>query len=144
MGFLVSRDRRRAARALGSRAERIVRDLLAGRGYEILGANVRVGRAEIDIVARRGRVLAFCEVRSRSGRGGPHPLETIDLAKQLRLRRAAIAWAMTHAMRGHAIRLDERARCRERASPFPSSWRTAARSAGSVTARVIAIKQAIP
>ncbi|MCB9591311.1 MAG: YraN family protein [Sandaracinaceae bacterium] len=114
----MSRDERRAARDLGARAEGLVCDVLRGRGYAILGTNVRVGRAEIDIVARRGRLLAFCEVRARSGPGGPHPLETIDAAKQRRLRRAAIAWAMQAAMRGHAIRLDAAAVTFDGAAPI--------------------------
>lgn len=75
-------------------------------GWAILGTNVRVGRAEIDIVARRGRVLAFCEVRCRRGAKGPHPLETIDRAKRERLRRAALAWAIAQGTRGLALRFD--------------------------------------
>lgn len=79
---------------------------LSDEGFAILGTNVRVGRLEIDVIARRGRLLVFCEVRARTGRRGPHPLETIDLDKQRRIRRAALAWAIAHEARGHAMRFD--------------------------------------
>jgi len=34
------------------------------RGYRIVARNVRADRVEIDIIARRGRVLAFVEVKT--------------------------------------------------------------------------------
>ncbi|MBX3270930.1 MAG: YraN family protein [Sandaracinaceae bacterium] len=102
----VARDERHAARALGARAERIARERLEGAGYEIVEANARVGRAEIDLIARRGALLVFCEVRSRTGTSGPHPLETIDAAKQHRLRRAALAWRLAHGRPAEAVRFD--------------------------------------
>lgn len=100
------RDDRRRALALGARAERMVCDHLEAEGWAILATNARVGRLEIDIVARRGRTIAFCEVRSRRGSRGPHPLETIDRAKRERIRRAALGWAIAHGVRGHALRFD--------------------------------------
>ena len=41
---------------------------------------------------RRGRVLAFCEVKSKAGEGHGDPLEMIPPAKIARIRRAAEAW----------------------------------------------------
>lgn len=84
----------------------MVCERLSDEGFAILGTNVRVGRLEIDVIARRGRMLVFCEVRARSGSRGPHPLETIDLDKQRRIRRAALEWAIAHDDRGHAMRFD--------------------------------------
>src|SRR5262249_11501708 len=37
------------------------------RGYRILGTNVWMGGYELDVIARRGRSLVFCEVKSKSG-----------------------------------------------------------------------------
>lgn len=100
------REEKRRALALGARAERLVCDHLEAEGWTILATNARIGRLEIDIVARRGRTLAFCEVRSRRGSRGPHPLETIDRAKRERIRRAALAWAIAKEARGCAMRFD--------------------------------------
>ena len=37
------------------------------RGYRILAANVRSGGVEVDLVARRGTRLVFCEVKAKGG-----------------------------------------------------------------------------
>jgi putative endonuclease len=66
------------------------------RGYRILGTNVWVGGYEIDLVVRRGRALAFVEVKSKSGDRVGDPLEMVGPEKQRRLRRAAEAWLAAH------------------------------------------------
>src|SRR3546814_13581503 len=38
------------------------------KGYRILGQRVRCARGEIDLVARRGRTVAFVEVKRRADR----------------------------------------------------------------------------
>jgi putative endonuclease len=62
------------------------------RGYRILGTNVWAGGNELDLIARRGRQLVFCEVKSKEGAGRGDPLEMVGPEKQHRLRRAAEAW----------------------------------------------------
>lgn len=62
------------------------------RGYRILGTNVWAGGNELDVIARRGRRIVFCEVKSKSGDGHGDPLEMVGWEKQRRLRRAAEAW----------------------------------------------------
>jgi putative endonuclease len=62
------------------------------RGYRILGTNVWAGGNELDVIARRGRRLVFCEVTSKGGRGLGDPLEMVGAEKQRRLRRAAETW----------------------------------------------------
>ena len=61
---------RRAAEARGRRAETIAAWWLRLHGYRILGQRVRNPRGEIDIVARRGRVVAFVEVKARGTKEG--------------------------------------------------------------------------
>ncbi len=62
------------------------------RGYRILGQNVWAGGFELDLIARRGRRLVFCEVKGKSGDGYGDPLEMVDEEKLRRLYRAAEAW----------------------------------------------------
>ena len=62
------------------------------RGYRILGANVWAGGYELDLIARRGRRLVFCEVKGKSGQGFGDPLEMVDEEKLRRLHRAAETW----------------------------------------------------
>jgi putative endonuclease len=62
------------------------------RFYRILGANVWIGGYELDLIVRRGRRVAFVEVKSKSGERFGDPLEMVTAEKQHRLRRAAEAW----------------------------------------------------
>jgi putative endonuclease len=66
------------------------------RFYRILGENVWIAGYELDLVVRRGRRLAFVEVKSKSGDGFGDPLEMVGPEKQRRLRRAAEAWLAKH------------------------------------------------
>lgn len=51
---------------------------------------------ELDLVVRRGRLLAFCEVKSKSGDRYGDPLEMIPPVKIERIRRAADVWLSRH------------------------------------------------
>ena len=62
------------------------------RGFRILAQNVWAGGNELDLVVRRGRRLAFVEVKEKAAAGLGDPLEMVGPAKQRRLRRAAEAW----------------------------------------------------
>jgi putative endonuclease len=66
------------------------------RCYRILGTNVWIGGYEIDLVVRRGRTLAFVEVKSKGGHHLGDPFEMVGPEKQRRLRRAAEAWLAAH------------------------------------------------
>jgi putative endonuclease len=57
-----------------------------------LAANVWAAGAEVDLVLRRGGVVVFCEVKSKSGDGFGDPLELVTPEKVRRVRRAAAAW----------------------------------------------------
>ncbi len=92
LGFAGANPRLRA----GESAERRARRHYRFRGYRVLGANVRAGRNELDLVVRRGRRLVFVEVKEKTGSGFGHPLEMIDAEKRLRLRRGALAWLAAH------------------------------------------------
>ena len=48
------------------------------------------------MIARRGGVVVFCEVKSKGGPGFGDPLEMVSEEKQRRVRRAADAWLAVH------------------------------------------------
>ena len=76
-------------------------------GYRILDTNVWLAGGELDIVARRGRCVVFCEVKSKTGDGFGDPLETVGTVKARRVRRAADAWLARHPeAQGLAVRFD--------------------------------------
>lgn len=83
---------------LGRRAEEAVAEWLAARGVEVLAANVRVGRLEIDLVCRDGEVIVIVEVRTRGATSWQRALGSIDERKRQRLRRAGNAlWQMRYS-----------------------------------------------
>jgi putative endonuclease len=77
------------------------------RGYRILGTNVWAGGNELDVIARRGRRLVFCEVKSKSGPRYGDPIAMVGPEKIRRLRRAAEAWlAGRPELRSLEVRFD--------------------------------------
>jgi putative endonuclease len=77
------------------------------RGYRILATNCWLSGNEIDIVARRGSTIVFCEVKSKSGDRFGDPLEMVTAEKARRIRRAADAWlARDREAAGLAVRFD--------------------------------------
>ena len=78
--------------AEGARLEKRAARHYRLRGYRILGTNVWAGGYELDLIARRGRRLVFCEVKGKSGSGFGDPLEMVDEEKLRRLHLAAEAW----------------------------------------------------
>jgi putative endonuclease len=83
---------RTEAQRSGDAAEAIVARRLADAGWTILGRNVHVGRAELDIVAvdpGPPPALVIVEVRWRRRRDYGLPEETVDHRKRARVRQAA-------------------------------------------------------
>jgi putative endonuclease len=88
----MSDDPRRRRGELG---ERLARRHLAAHGYELLDANFRTRLGELDVVARDGDSLVFCEVKTRVARGPPGPfgpLIGVDGRKRRQVRLLARQW----------------------------------------------------
>ena len=85
---------RTAAQTAGDAAEDLVAAHLERQGWQVLAQHVRVGRAELDLVAvdpRPPPALVIVEVRARSRRDFGLPEETVDARKRSRLHRAGFA-----------------------------------------------------
>ncbi len=66
--------------------------MLRLKGYRIEARNWRCRQGELDIVARRGGLLVFVEVKTRRNRIAGSPAEAVDRRKQDRLVRLARAY----------------------------------------------------
>jgi putative endonuclease len=77
---------------LGDRGEDLAARFLQSAGWSILLRNFRMGRKEIDLVVRRGEIVAFVEVKTRAGAGFGHPLEAITWKKRREIQQVATAW----------------------------------------------------
>ena len=78
---------------LGRDGEEAAAEYLTERGMQVVSRNWRCRYGEIDIIAREGAVLVFCEVKTRRGTGFGVPLEAITAAKLARMRRLGRALA---------------------------------------------------
>jgi putative endonuclease len=79
-----------------NRAERRAAHWYRLRGYRILDTNAWLAGGELDVVARRGPTIVFCEVKSKAGPGFGDPSEMVTAVKERRIRRAAEAWLAAH------------------------------------------------
>lgn len=94
-----------AARLSGRRSEVWAALLLMAKGYRILGFRLKTPQAEIDLLAKRGPVLAVVEVKSRTSLEAA--LETVTFDQRNRLRRAGAGLAANRpALADCVIRLD--------------------------------------
>ena len=94
---------------LGRAGEQLAAEHLQRLGYEIVERNYRTRWGELDIVARAGDTLAFCEVKTRraGGRAGG-PFDAVGRGKQVRVRKMAGSWLVERRDRPYAdvIRFD--------------------------------------
>jgi len=93
-------------RALGAEGEARAAEHLARQGYRVLERNARAGGVEIDLVAARGPLLVFVEVKARRVRRFGAPEEAVDARKRARLVHAARAWLHERRPRARRLRFD--------------------------------------
>lgn len=90
----------------GVAGERAAIGYLRTRGWVILHHRFRMGRLEIDLVARREGVVAFIEVKTRRSSAFGSPLEAVTWRKQREIGRVAQAWIDRHGAVGYTYRFD--------------------------------------
>jgi len=93
-------------RPLGREGEARAAELLARAGYAILARNVRAGGVELDLVAARGALAVFVEVKTRRAAGAERAAEAVDARKRARLVRGAAAWLAAQPRRYARVRFD--------------------------------------
>ena len=86
--------------------ERVAARWLARRGWEIVACRFRSGHRDLDLVARRGALVAFVEVKARRGLAFGDPVEAVRWRKQRELVRSANVWIDRFGRPGDAYRFD--------------------------------------
>ena len=81
---------------LGAWGEARAMDYLREKGYEIVGQNYRHQHAEIDLIAKKNKLLIFVEVKTRSGTGFGMPEEFVNYTKSRLILKAAEAYIFEH------------------------------------------------
>lgn len=98
-----------ARQQFGRAAEEAAARYLVRDGWTLLGRNVRIGRGELDLIARRGDVLAFVEVKARRTTEYGSPEDAVDARKRRKVARLAEVWLSVRpwALRGvNDVRFD--------------------------------------
>jgi putative endonuclease len=113
---------RRAAEKSGRRAELIAEIAYRLRGYEILERRFRAPGGEIDLVARKGRLLAFIEVKRRAS--ADEAILAVTPRNRARLERAGAGFLSLRPQFGaFAVRYDVAAVVGWRVTLVRDAWR---------------------
>jgi putative endonuclease len=91
---------------LGRDGEDAAAAYLTQRGMTLVSRNWRCRYGEIDIIAREGAAMVFCEVKTRRGTGYGVPLAAITAVKLARMRRLAVLWLEEAGGHRGPIRID--------------------------------------
>lgn len=84
---------------LGNLGQKIAKDYLETKGYQILEENYQVRAGEIDLVAKENQELVFVEVKTRTSLSFGQPEEAISAIKKEHFKKAiesyvqAIDWS---------------------------------------------------
>ncbi len=85
-------------RYIGNEYEQRATEYLIQNGYEILERNFRNRYGEIDIIAKDGSCICFCEVKYRGSDDCGSALEAVDHRKQKKITGVANYYLMTHGL----------------------------------------------
>ncbi len=74
----------------GSKGEESAASFLCGKGYSVIGRNIKLAHTETDIIAVNDRYIIFVEVKTRRAYPsyryvGERPSQAVDHKKQLKL-----------------------------------------------------------
>ena len=92
--------------AFGELGERIAARYLEHAGWRILARRFRSGRRDIDLVVQREDLIAFVEVKARTGDDFGDPVEAVNHRKQRELTKSAQTWIDRHGRAGESYRFD--------------------------------------
>lgn len=96
--------RRAAAEQRGRQAERLCGWWLRLKGWRILARRVRTPAGEVDLIARRGAMVAFIEVKTRASAAALD--DAVDERRLARVAAAAESLAHRHLQPGDDMRID--------------------------------------
>ena len=92
--------------ALGLLGERIAARWLQRDGWCLVAHRFRSGHRDVDLIMRRGDLVAFVEVKARRGEGFGGPVGAVHYRKQRELGRSALVWVDRHGSSELSYRFD--------------------------------------
>lgn len=95
---------KQASERKGRTAEKLAAILLRLKGYAIIAERYRTNAGEVDIIARKGEVVAFVEVKARKTQKAA--LESITRHQRSRIEKTALLWSQAQPSQEFAMRFD--------------------------------------
>jgi putative endonuclease len=96
--------------SLGRYGERVAARHLAQAGLTVVDRNWRCELGEVDLVLVERRpvddLVVVCEVKTRTGHVGGHPVEAVGAGKAERLRHLGTRWLEAHDLCRRELRVD--------------------------------------
>ncbi len=89
----------------GKKGEDIAAEYLTGKGYKILHRNYMTPLGEADMIISDNNILAFVEVKTRTGNAFGEPFEAVDFRKQEKIRKIALYYLKLHRVE-YQVRFD--------------------------------------
>jgi putative endonuclease len=86
--------------------ERVAMAHLVRGGWTIEAHRFRLGHRELDIVARKGRLVAIVEVKTRASASYGQPAESVLWRKRRTIAQVAEVWRERHGRRNDVFRFD--------------------------------------
>lgn len=83
-------------RKIGKGWEITAASYLAASGFEIIELNYSCRYGEVDIIAKDGNYLVFCEVKYRKSRSAGLPMEAVSYEKQKKIIGTAYFYIINH------------------------------------------------
>jgi len=90
----------------GRQGEKMAADYLVEEGYQIVSSNFRCKVGEIDLIASKGPVLTFVEVKMRNTDRFGLPGESVSKGKQQKITKTALFYLTIHKQWDREIRFD--------------------------------------
>lgn len=87
----------------GEYGEQLAARYVKSRGFEIISTNQQVGRGEIDIIAKRGGVTHFFEVKTGIAGGIIDPTENITQKKKQHFMRAVLRYCQEQSISNYEL-----------------------------------------
>jgi len=93
-------------RVQGNFYEKKTAEKMKSEGYEILGMNYFAKGAELDLIAKKGDMIVFVEVKARRQSTGISPFGAVDRKKQKRIIMGAKQYILEKNLHKSYIRFD--------------------------------------
>lgn len=86
---------------LGRIGEETAAEILRSKGFQIMRRNYRCSLGEVDIIAAKGNLISFVEVKTRQSSAYGRPCESVGKTKQKHIKDAAVCYLKELERKGY-------------------------------------------